>query len=105
LLITRSLLDAREDDTDEDENQYEVASQQSADDVLQDWELLGARLPNDDGARDENPDDIGNRDFDRMYDRSVHVDRYPEITANYWDELRDTHSDQLLPLIVGSADL
>jgi PIF1-like helicase len=80
-------------------NQYEAASQHAADNALQD-----ARLPNNDGARDENPDDIGNGDFDCMYDWSVHIDRYPDITANYWDGLRDTHSDQLMPLVVGSAD-
>jgi hypothetical protein len=39
---------------------YEVTSQQAADDALQDWELLGPRLSNNDSARDENPDDIGN---------------------------------------------
>ncbi|KAN0072182.1 hypothetical protein V8E54_009911 [Elaphomyces granulatus] len=98
-----ALPDAREDD-DEEENQYEVASQQAADDALQDWELLGARLPNNDAARDEDPDDIGNREFDHIYDWSIHVDRYADITANYWDGLRDTHSDQLMPLVVGSAD-
>ena len=49
---------------------YEVENQQAADDAR---ELLGARLPNNDSARDEDPDDIGNRDFDRMYDWSVHV--------------------------------
>jgi hypothetical protein len=39
-----------------------------------------------------------------MYDWSVHVDRYTDITANYWDGLRGTYSDQLMPLVVGSAD-
>jgi hypothetical protein len=41
-----ALPDAREDDDEEKENQYEVASQQAADDAHQDWELLGVRLPN-----------------------------------------------------------
>ena len=54
-----ALPDAREDDDEEEENQYEVASQQAADDALQDWELLGVRLPNNDAARTPTISGIG----------------------------------------------
>ncbi|OXV12227.1 hypothetical protein Egran_00012 [Elaphomyces granulatus] len=57
-------------------------------DVAQSWEALARQLPNRDVATHiEDPDRLGDRQFDREKDW-MHVGRYPDLNDEFWEVMK-----------------
>ena len=58
------------------------------------WMDMAAQLPNRDGTRLEDPDDMGDRDLDRAHDWESHrAERYPDFSADFWKVMKVEHPE------------
>ena len=87
-------LDIEDKDETEQRDELESLSDRDETENIQDWELLAARNTYNDAGRFEDPDHLGERDLDRLYDWSTHIGRFPDLSHDYWDTLKASYPDQ-----------
>lgn len=59
--------------------------------IRQAWMDMAGHLPQRDGTRVEDPDDLGERDLDREYDWDCHVGRHPDLSDEFWKLMKTEH--------------
>ena len=92
-------LDLDDEDTDASEDEDEELSAAEEGEMVQDWEVLAGRHPQNDAARVEDPDNLGERDLDRSYDWSIHAGIYPELDSNFWEVSKANYpADQMVSM-------
>ena len=85
-------LDLDDEDTDASEDEDEELSAAEEGEMMQDWEVLAGRYPQNDAARVEDPDNLSKRDLDRSYDWSIHASIYPKLDSDFWEVSKANYS-------------
>ncbi|KAF7137061.1 hypothetical protein CNMCM5793_006912 [Aspergillus hiratsukae] len=97
--------DAYGDHESDEEDELDELLESDDEDVPISWELLARQAPrNDDATHLEDPNRLGERDLDCLYDWNQHVGRYPRIDGNYWDQMKSMSSLMLAAHSSAHAD-
>jgi len=92
-------LDLDDKDTDASEDEDEELSAAEEGEIVQDWEVLAGRHPQNDAARVEDPDNLGERDLDCSYDWSIYTGIYPELDSDFWEVSKVNYpADQMVSM-------
>jgi hypothetical protein len=93
-----------DDDASEDEDEFEEST--AVEEMVQDWEVLAARHLRNDATRVEDPNNVSERDLDRLYDWSTHAGIHAELQIEFWDDAMVTHpADQTVTVTQGAESL
>src|SRR5436305_2005654 len=99
-------LDLDDEDTDASEDEDEELGAAEEGEMVQDWEVLAGRYPQNDAARVEDPDNLGERDLDHSYDCSIHAGIYPELDSDFWEVSKANYpADQMVSMVQTAESL